>query len=742
MITNEIASSKRVEVFTDCLTKLLKDGEVRKHFFFFFFKLSEITNCFVIEINSQNVVMDVPVSFKKSCMSSILCRTDCQKTGISPDVGALRRLIRDPECRPVLRGIFESLLHYLIHDLLKRTTQNTSQPESSSVLQIHTRNTAEPDLQKDKKTNFQKGVRVVHLRGKMTAERSSNTPEKCKVDQRAGGLICRRLTTFQLLRSKFLRSLPKPFNTNQREVGTLCSSRGVPGRDNPYQNRKYNTDTRDKGLKRRGTVKQIVAKFAMTDQKQPGLKTLIEEPIKPRCIGRGILLNLLMTRFENVATVRKKKDLFLAHKQLSGRDVVASQMKENIAGVEREKQQVGDQTFKKQNPGKSRQCKSVKESKVNQIRREQQQRPDPEADVLTKPNSHAEDEGHLRAESLDQEISFSLNRRKCKAHDMDVEDGTSKQFSQIPTTVHKAEPMERVNFAEIEILPLISVTKWSTPQPCKILPQEEIKVNWQIATIFTCSPAWSECVESFPPKEIKSEISERWEQEKISRENPDDLLGNPECSSSESAGTESEQTEDGAKSKTQTYSLEFANVDVSLQSSKPDQGGFSKCVIPSIYRFGAINSYKSTLHPETITPLTENQLTHSSLIHPGNEASHSLQEIQEKDVCSPHSDSHLAVTTRKSVVGAEAKHQEAIEDVKQSERNNIGKPGSCRRLEETANKDTFADGESSEFLSHRFQPERDNTKPRPKYRTINYADPSVKQTYKPKVIRFTDTFTF
>lgn len=31
---------------------------------------------------------------------------------------------------------------------------------------------------------------------------------------------------------------------------------------------------------------------------------------------------------------------------------------------------------------------------------------------------------------------------------------------------------------------------------------------------------------------------------------------------------------------------------------------------------------------------------------------------------------------------------------------------------------------------------------RPKYKTINYGDPSVKETYKPKTIRFTDTFTF
>ena len=38
--------------------------------------------------------------------------------------------------------------------------------------------------------------------------------------------------------------------------------------------------------------------------------------------------------------------------------------------------------------------------------------------------------------------------------------------------------------------------------------------------------------------------------------------------------------------------------------------------------------------------------------------------------------------------------------------------------------------------------DREKQNARPKYRTMNYGDPSVKQAYKPKIIRFTDTFTF
>uniref|UniRef100_A0A3P9QCG5 ADP-ribosylhydrolase like 1 n=1 Tax=Poecilia reticulata TaxID=8081 RepID=A0A3P9QCG5_POERE len=660
-------------------------------------------------------------------------KPDCWKPGIYPDVGALRRLLRDPKCRPVLRGIFESLQHYLTHDLLKRTTDNTSMktPGSSSVSQIHTRNTVKSDLQKAKKTQFQKGVR---------AESSSNTSERCKVNQSQSKaeVPSRRLTTFQLLQSKFLRSLPKPFSTNQRAVGTLSPSRGAQVQDNLIKNRNHNTDTRNKRLKRRGSVKEIVAKFALAEQKQQGSKTLKEEPIKPRRIGRGILLNSLMTRFENIATACKKSDLFLSHKQACGGDRVACQIKEKVAGVERGKHQVNDQTLNKQNPGKSQQCYSVvQKSKSNKITSDQQQKPGQETDFLIKANSHTEDGSHLRAaESLAQEICFSLNQMKGEACDVDIEDKGSEQFSQIPSTVTEAELMQSVKFAEIDVLPLISVTEWSVPQPCRVLPQEEIPVNWQRATVVICSLAWSTCIDTSPEqskREIKSEVYENWEQDKISEETQENLLGNLECSSSNLEGDESKKTDSIADSKTKPYSLEYANGEINLQRPKLIQETFSRSVIPSIYRFcGENNPIESTPHPKSITSLSENQLSYSSLIHQGNDVSRSMEDIEDKDRCSPHFTGHPAVTTSNSKGGAEATRKEAIEerneDRKLSAKNHIRKPGSCSHLEETANKEADS--------------ERDNAKQRPKYKTINYADSSVKQTYKPKIIRFMDTFTF
>ncbi|MED6247567.1 hypothetical protein ATANTOWER_007614 [Ataeniobius toweri] len=683
-------------------------------------------------------------------MSSILCRPDCRKTGISPDVGALRKLVRDPKCRPVLRGIFESLLHYLMQDLLKRTTNNTSMEmaESSTVTQIHTRNTEEPGLQRAKKTLCQKGLKVVHPLQKKTGESSSNISEKCKIDQSTEELRSRRLTRFQLLQSKFSRSSPKPYNTNQKEVGTLASSRGVPGQDNRNHNRKHNTDTRDKGLKRRGSVKEIMAKFAMAEQKQQEMKTMKKEPLKPRHIGKGILLNSLMTRFENIATVCKQSDLSLSHEWPGVGNRVASKIKEKVAGAEREKQQMARQAFNKQNLGKSKTCiTGVQKLKGIQITHGQLQNPEHDADILTKANSHTEDETHLKADSLDQEICCSLKRIKAQGHDIDDKVGGSKHFSQIPTTVDEVDPLtKRVKFADLEVLPLICVTEWSLPQPCKVLLQVEMPVNWQIATIMTCPSTWSKCVDSSPEqslKEIKSEVSESWEQDKILRETTGNLLRNLECSSCESVGGESKQTEDNSKSKTQTCSLEYTNGDMNVQRPKPIQGGFSKCVIPCIYRFDGknrVNQIESTPLPE----ISENQLSHLSLIHQENNVS--MEDFLDEDKCSPHFISLPAVIIRKSKGESERKHKEAIEegneDGKLSQKNDIGKKGSFSHLQETADNDAFADSESSVLLSHQFQPEREDTKQKPKYKTITYADPSVKQTYKPKIIRFTDTFTF
>lgn len=264
----------------------------------------------------------------KSCMSSILYRPDSRKASITPDAGMLRKLVRDRNCRPVLRGILESLLHYLTQNLPKWTTRigHPDKPGSEIVIE---RNTNWPDQRIEASINqTQTSCAVSQHPGEhetkqiKTAESSSKIPEKCwsdpqkdkPRDPRAGDLIPRRLTTFQLLQSKFIRSTPKPPMTHQREVGTLSCSRGVAGnvkhcQDNEHYMHKKDRTRTEQGLKRGGSVKDMIAKFATAEQKEKGVKMMKKEPIKPRLIGRGILLSSLMEKFETLATVCKGSDL-------------------------------------------------------------------------------------------------------------------------------------------------------------------------------------------------------------------------------------------------------------------------------------------------------------------------------------------------------------------------------------------------------------------------------------------------
>jgi len=186
-------------------------------------------------------------------MSSILHRPDSRKTSICPDASMLRKLVRDRNCRPVLRGILESLLHYLTQDLPRWTTSN-GDPEGPGSDIVVERNTYWPDQRVE---HLQASCTVVHLpeerkptMGKI-AEVAHIIPEKDPQkdryggEQKAGGLIQRRLTTFQLLQSKFIRSTPKPPITHQREVGPLASSRGVAGTVNHCQDSETSKQRRD-----------------------------------------------------------------------------------------------------------------------------------------------------------------------------------------------------------------------------------------------------------------------------------------------------------------------------------------------------------------------------------------------------------------------------------------------------------------------------------------------------------------
>ncbi|KAF3686567.1 [Protein ADP-ribosylarginine] hydrolase-like protein 1 [Channa argus] len=266
--------------------------------------------------------------YKAASSEKCIDKPDSWKTSISPDANMLRKLVRDRKCHPVLRGIFESLLHYIMQDLPKWSTRNQSleKSEFGIVAEIDTRNKDCPKGRTETSMkHLQPSCTVLQLpeEHKMTelktAETSSKMPEKhqsgpkkdrllskYRGNKKAGGLIPQRLTTFQLLQSKFTRSTPKTFITYQREVGTLSSIK-VAGNVNYSQGNEHDVQKRDRAkrdprLKNTGSVKDMVAKFAVAERKERGLN-VIKEPIKPRLIGRGIFLSSLMKRFETMATV-------------------------------------------------------------------------------------------------------------------------------------------------------------------------------------------------------------------------------------------------------------------------------------------------------------------------------------------------------------------------------------------------------------------------------------------------------
>ncbi|KAJ4947723.1 hypothetical protein JOQ06_009756 [Pogonophryne albipinna] len=192
--------------------------------------------------------------YKAASAEKCIDKPDSRKSSISPDASKLRKLMRDRSCRPVLRGILESLLHYLTKDLPMRTNGN------------------------------QYG-------------------EKPWFDV--------------LLQSKFIRSTPKPPITHQREVGTLCSGRALAAnvnhcRDSENVIHKRDRTRRGQGMKTGASVKDIVAKFATAEQKEKGENMLKKQPITPSLIGKGILLSSLMERFENIATVEDEVMLHVA----------------------------------------------------------------------------------------------------------------------------------------------------------------------------------------------------------------------------------------------------------------------------------------------------------------------------------------------------------------------------------------------------------------------------------------------
>ncbi|XP_029596896.1 uncharacterized protein LOC115179488 isoform X3 [Salmo trutta] len=215
-------------------------------------------------------------------------------SGLIVDTSALRRLVWDRTTRPELRGVLESLLHYLTQDLPSRSP--TMRPPERLGLEVSV------------------GLEVPQF------SRCGGRP--------AGSDVSRRLSSFQLLQAKFLRNTPNPPLTHRREVGALAlSSRGgggggcgsqSHGRETPSGQVEGCIPKTGRGVRKGNTVKDVLARFAAATQKERGGATQGGGASKrPRPIGKGQLLSAIMDKFETMAMVQRGSDVSCLKKSSS-----------------------------------------------------------------------------------------------------------------------------------------------------------------------------------------------------------------------------------------------------------------------------------------------------------------------------------------------------------------------------------------------------------------------------------------
>lgn len=688
----------------------------------------------------------------KICMSFILHRPDSWKTSNSPDASMLRKLVRDRSCRPVLRGILESLLHYLTQALQRWTTRHLEKPGSDTVVQ----RTDWPDQRikaSMKQTHLKTSCSIAQLLGEhkttqeKTAEISSKNPAKCWLDPQKGGLPSsyggiqrtedlapRRLTTFQLLQSKFIRSTPKTPSTHQREVGSLSSIRRGAGDFNHCQfselnMQKKNQTRREQGLKKGGCVKEIVAKFATAEHKEKNM--LKKQPIKPRLIGKGIVLSSLMERFETMATVCKGSNM--KRVLSSGGVKTTNNVKQMVASHESRDQQAVDQTSHKQHQYKKIKSKSVGQRfNENKVKNQQEQGPEQAADVSTKINLDLEEKNYFKAEQkkpMRDEQSYqkaecpcSFKQIKPQTDDKDVEDWRSEVYGEIQTTAEETGDAAKLKYGHLHLLCLSCVTESLLPEPHTLLPQQEAQMKWHVGTIVTCSPVLSICVDC-SPKLRSMEPSERTAEHAT-------VATDRRCPLKP-------QTEGLSTYTSRTSMKNRAENDETLQRNLP------KYLIPRLCRLdysqGVLDQTDSfpllTTHPQNVKPL---------VVIPTPNSDTSVTDFKTGMVtCPPNymKKQTLQTITKEKQTEVQPQEKEAKEQTTIII-TDTNMPQTFRLSEETASKAAFEDSETSAVTLPKIHPERESPARRPKYTTINYGDPSVKQIYKPKIIRFTDTFTF
>lgn len=528
---------------------------------------------------------------------------------------------------------------------------------------------------------------------KMTQDKPAEwfleTRETYKLQTSYGGTtsrdpVPRHLTSFQLLQSKFMRSSSKAPLTCQREVGTLSSSRGATGDLKNFKAKEPEPKSqtrRGQGQKRGSSVKDIVAKFAMAERKEKGENASKNEPLRARLTGRATVLSALMERFETVATVLKGS----AVAQIR----LPSDVRQMVARRERRQRGSGDQNAHKKTQPRVMKIKSDLNGHNGDSGQEQ-------APGLKTPEIKSKQEVS-RVKRSDQKPEDqcwikTVKHQRCNKTDMNSgHRGETQSRLEYNITAH-------LNDAHLEVFTSNSVIEECLPEPYKPLPQVEAPMKCHVGTITASSPVWSTCV-----------------------------AHSAKLHPAEGSGTPLTGASDGSCLNPQREGSGGAE---DLHPSTPGTGQKTgpAHLIPRVHRF--------------TFPQDAND-------HP---RSTQLPAESSESICLGTSDTGALArppsNTEKTMLRATIKE-------KQTEDNPHHKEGKAKELEpvvkegpntqhseeakaKAAAEDDTIPAESSSEAPHK----ADDPTLRPKYKTVNYGDPSAKAAYKPKIIRFTDTFTF
>ncbi|XP_056463389.1 uncharacterized protein LOC130403199 [Gadus chalcogrammus] len=288
--------------------------------------LSQVPAGLVKDLDKRQQLEDIGAAlFKAASAEKCSDKPQSKDRSTSINTNLLKKMIRERTCYPEVRGVLESLLHYLTQEV--RTLARREVDINQGLMPTSAANRKGTVKMSESVVNHTPAETLVESKKHSQGESDTTWAQSPKrqvfmgpADVRAGGRRAgepkqRRLTAFQLLQAKFMRTTSKQVASHQRQVGALhCDLRGRGACGTPErQTAVFGSETnqpKQKQCKKKGSnVKDMVARFARAEEKEKGVNIQGKLPIKARLIHRGPLLSSLMERLETVSIMQRKGDL-------------------------------------------------------------------------------------------------------------------------------------------------------------------------------------------------------------------------------------------------------------------------------------------------------------------------------------------------------------------------------------------------------------------------------------------------